>query len=55
MIAVLKLGGNEGVNHTAVLRNLATRIQNGERWILVHGASGATNALAEEKRGKGLS
>jgi acetylglutamate/LysW-gamma-L-alpha-aminoadipate kinase len=48
MIHVLKLGGGAGVNQAAVLVNLAARIQSGERWVLVHGASDAANRLAEE-------
>lgn len=48
MIHVLKLGGGAGNNHTAALRNLAERIQMGERWILVHGASNAANQLSEQ-------
>jgi acetylglutamate/LysW-gamma-L-alpha-aminoadipate kinase len=46
-INVLKLGGGAGVDQTAVLQNLAARIQSGERWVLVHGASDAANRLAE--------
>ncbi|MBZ0288558.1 MAG: [LysW]-aminoadipate kinase [Anaerolineae bacterium] len=45
---VLKLGGGAGVDQAAVLQNLAARIQSGERWVLVHGASDAANRLAEE-------
>jgi [amino group carrier protein]-L-2-aminoadipate 6-kinase len=48
MIRVLKLGGGAGVEHTAVLQNLAERIQAGEDWVLVHGASDAANTLAEQ-------
>jgi acetylglutamate/LysW-gamma-L-alpha-aminoadipate kinase len=47
-IHVLKLGGGAGVDQTAVLHNLASRIQSGEQWILVHGASDAANQLAEQ-------
>lgn len=47
MIHVIKLGGGAGVNHEAVLRNLAVRIQSGEQWVLVHGASDAANRLSE--------
>jgi len=47
-VHVLKLGGGAGIDHEPVLRNLARRIQAGERWVLVHGASAATNALAEQ-------
>lgn len=48
MMNVLKLGGGAGVEHDAALRNLAARIQQGERWILVHGVSAAANTLAEQ-------
>src|SRR3972149_2199588 len=47
MIHVLKLGGGAGIDYTSVLHNLAERIRNGESWVLVHGASDATNTLAE--------
>ncbi len=48
MINILKLGGGAGNDHAATLRNLAQRIQSGEQWILVHGASDAANRLAEQ-------
>jgi len=48
MIHILKLGGGAGVDHAAVLENLAVRIQSGERWLLVHGTSDAANRLAEQ-------
>jgi acetylglutamate/LysW-gamma-L-alpha-aminoadipate kinase len=48
MIHVLKLGGGAGVDHAAILENVAARIQSGEQWVLVHGASDAANRLAEE-------
>ncbi len=47
-INILKLGGGAGVDQAAVLQNLAERIRSGEQWLLVHGASDATNRLAEE-------
>jgi acetylglutamate/LysW-gamma-L-alpha-aminoadipate kinase len=47
-INVLKLGGGAGVDQAAVLQNLAARIQSGERWVLIHGASDAANRLAEQ-------
>jgi [amino group carrier protein]-L-2-aminoadipate 6-kinase len=46
-INVLKLGGGADVDVASVLRNLAARVANGERWILVHGTSDAANTLAE--------
>jgi acetylglutamate/LysW-gamma-L-alpha-aminoadipate kinase len=45
-INVLKIGGGAGVDHSAVLRNLAQRIQAGERWVLVHGCSAEADRLA---------
>lgn len=48
MTNVLKLGGGAGVDRDSVLSNLATRVQAGERWVLVHGVSAAANALAEQ-------
>lgn len=48
MTYVLKLGGGAGNDHTGTLQNLAQRIQSSERWILVHGASDATNKLADQ-------
>jgi len=48
MTNVLKLGGGAGVEHTPALRDLAARIQEGEQWVLVHGASAATNHLAQQ-------
>jgi [amino group carrier protein]-L-2-aminoadipate 6-kinase len=47
-VNVLKLGGGAGVDQAAVLQNLAERIHSGEQWVLVHGASDATNRLAEQ-------
>lgn len=46
MIHVLKVGGSAGVDHEAVLRNLAARLAAGEQWILVHGGSAAADQLA---------
>jgi acetylglutamate/LysW-gamma-L-alpha-aminoadipate kinase len=48
MINVLKIGGGAGVDHDTVLRNLAERIQAGERWVLVHGCSAEADRLAAE-------
>lgn len=48
MIHVLKLGGGAGVDHDAALHSLAARIDAGECWVLVHGASDAANRLAEQ-------
>jgi acetylglutamate/LysW-gamma-L-alpha-aminoadipate kinase len=46
---ILKIGGGEGVNHIAILQNLAERVRNGEQWIVVHGVSAEANRLAEER------
>ncbi len=48
MISVLKLGGGAGNDHTMALHNFADRIRTGEQWVLVHGASAAADALAEQ-------
>ena len=46
MIHVLKIGGGAGIDAAPALHNLAERVRNGERWVLVHGASAAADALA---------
>lgn len=48
MTTILKLGGGAGNDHSATLANLAARVQQGERWVLVHGASDAANTLADQ-------
>jgi [amino group carrier protein]-L-2-aminoadipate 6-kinase len=48
MINVLKIGGGAGIEPEAALQNLVARVRDGERWILVHGASDAANALGEQ-------
>jgi [amino group carrier protein]-L-2-aminoadipate 6-kinase len=45
---VLKIGGGAGVDHARVIADLAARIAQGERWIVVHGASDAANQLGEQ-------
>jgi acetylornithine/LysW-gamma-L-lysine aminotransferase len=47
-IFVLKIGGGAGVDHAAVLTNLAARIAGGERWVLVHGCSAEADRIAAE-------
>ena len=47
-VNVLKVGGGAGVDHAAVMENLARRIKSGEKWVLVHGCSDATNKLTKE-------
>lgn len=44
---VVKLGGGAGNDHARTLHNLAVRVKNGERWVLVHGCSEAVNRLSE--------
>lgn len=46
-IFVLKIGGGAGVDHAAVMSNLAQRIAAGERWVLVHGCSAEADRIAE--------
>lgn len=46
-INILKIGGGAGIDAAPVMRNLAERIRQGERWIIVHGASDATNRMTE--------
>ena len=48
MTSILKIGGGRGIDGQATLRDLAERVQRGERWILVHGTSAAADALAEQ-------
>lgn len=45
---ILKIGGGAGIDPQPVLHNLAQRIRQGERWVLVHGASDMTNTLAAQ-------
>lgn len=45
-IHVLKLGGGSGIDHAAVLQDLATRVEQGEQWVLVHGVSDTANRMA---------
>jgi acetylornithine/LysW-gamma-L-lysine aminotransferase len=47
-IFVLKIGGGAGVDHAAVMTNLAQRIAAGERWVLVHGCSAEADRIAAE-------
>ena len=45
---ILKIGGGAGIDHSAALEDIARRVQNGERWIVVHGCSDEANRLGEE-------
>ncbi len=46
MIGILKIGGGAGIDGARALANVAERVHSGERWIVVHGASAAADALA---------
>jgi acetylglutamate/LysW-gamma-L-alpha-aminoadipate kinase len=48
MSIVIKIGGADGIDPSAVLQDCATLRSQGETVILVHGCSGTTNRLAEE-------
>jgi len=45
---VIKMGGSEGVNLTAVCQDIAELVNQGEKIVLVHGGSAETNALSEQ-------
>lgn len=47
MIGVVKIGGATGNDTAPLLDDLARRVGRGERWVLVHGASGVTDSLCE--------
>ena len=44
---VVKLGGTEGVNFSAICHDVAGLIERGQRMVLVHGGSAQANALGE--------
>ena len=46
-IIVVKLGGTEGVDFSAICSDAAEIIQSGQQIILVHGGSAEANALGE--------
>ena len=50
---VVKIGGAEGNRIEPLARELAVRISSGERWAVVHGASGVMDRLCSE-RGIGI-
>lgn len=43
---VVKVGGSAGIDRAAVASDLASLVKDGERVVLVHGASAATDSLA---------
>lgn len=46
-IIVVKLGGTEGVDFSAICADAASLLQSGQRLVLVHGGSAEANALGE--------
>ncbi|NJN43596.1 MAG: [LysW]-aminoadipate kinase [Anaerolineae bacterium] len=42
---VVKLGGTEGVDFSAICQDVATRIEQGQKLVLVHGGSAEANGL----------
>jgi [amino group carrier protein]-L-2-aminoadipate 6-kinase len=46
-IIVVKLGGTEGVDFSAICRDAAELLKQGERLVFVHGGSAQANALGE--------
>ena len=46
-ITVVKLGGTEGVDFSAICQNAAALLAQGQRLVLVHGGSAEANALGE--------
>jgi len=49
MIGVVKVGGAEGNRLEPLLAELASRAADGERWVLVHGASGIMDRFCGER------
>ena len=45
LTGVVKIGGARGNSTVALVRDMAERIRSGERWVLVHGASGCMEDL----------
>lgn len=45
---VIKLGGAQGVDHEAALRDVAALVEEGQRVVLVHGGSAETDRLAAD-------
>ncbi len=48
MIGVVKIGGAPGNDTRPLLEDVASRVARGERWVLVHGASGVMDALCRD-------
>ncbi len=49
MIGVVKIGGAEGNELDSLMSELAERTAKGEKWVLVHGASGIMDRLCRER------
>jgi acetylglutamate/LysW-gamma-L-alpha-aminoadipate kinase len=45
---VIKIGGVNGVNIDAVIRDVAAQVKAGGKLIVVHGGSGETNSISEQ-------
>jgi acetylglutamate/LysW-gamma-L-alpha-aminoadipate kinase len=46
-ITVVKLGGTEGVDFSAICKDVCEQLQQGQKLVLVHGGSAEANALGE--------
>lgn len=46
-LTVVKIGGTEGVDFSAICQDAATLLQEGQRLVFVHGGSAEANALGE--------
>lgn len=49
MIGVVKIGGAEGNELGSLMSELTARVAAGEKWVLVHGASGIMDRLCREQ------
>lgn len=49
MLGVVKIGGAEGNRLEPLLLELASRVGAGEKWVLVHGASGIMDRFCRER------
>jgi len=49
LIGVVKIGGAEGNELGSLMSELAIRTANGEKWVVVHGASGIMDKLCRER------
>lgn len=43
---IIKIGGAEGINHDAIVEDVATLVRQGRRLVVVHGGSALTNQVA---------